>query len=225
MGDIESMYSRARKMVVTLEWQLTQLEDPQSAAAADTGAPGSLTETLNLLLHEVSALEHAVADSDGDPGRRELWRRRVAALSADAFAQRRAVERFFKVTFAARQELRERGLLLGGAAQRAESVAVNAFVQERASLLGSHAAMDGVAAAAAGVMGALREQRGVLKGAHKRVLDIASSLGVSNSIVRIIERRTVGDKIIVYGGSALIVLLMAVLFWWSPFGASGGKKA
>jgi Golgi SNAP receptor complex protein 2 len=216
---MEAIYTRARKMVVTLEWQLTQLEDPASATAGDAAAPGSLTETLNQLLQEVAALDRAVAEADGDAGRRELWRRRAAALSADAFAQRRAVERFFKVTFAARQELRERGLLLGGAAQRAESVAVNAFVQERASLLGSHAAMDGVAAAAAGVMGALREQRGVLKSAHKRVLDIASSLGVSNSIVRIIERRTVGDKILVYGGSLLIALLMLVLFFWSPFGA------
>jgi Golgi SNAP receptor complex protein 2 len=216
---MEAIYTRARKLVVTLEWQLTQLEDPQAPASGDAA---SLTETLNLLLQEVAALDRALLEADGDPGRREVWRRRAAALSADAFAQRRAVERFFKVTFAARQELRERGLLLGGAAQRAESVAVNAFVQERASLLGSHAAMDGVTAAAAGVMGALREQRGVLKNAHKRVLDIASSLGVSNSIVRIIERRTTGDKILVYGGSLLIALLCLVLFWWSPF--AGAKK-
>lgn len=157
---MEAIYTRARKLVVTLEWQLTQLEDPQAPASGDAA---SLTETLNLLLQEVAALDRALLEADGDPGRREVWRRRAAALSADAFAQRRAVERFFKVTFAARQELRERGLLLGGAAQRAESVAVNAFVQERASLLGSHAAMDGVTAAAAGVIGALREQRGVLK--------------------------------------------------------------
>ena len=74
--------------------QLTQLEDP--ASASDAGAPHSLTETLNLLLQEVAALDRAVAESDGDPGRRELWRRRAAALSADAFAQRRAVERLIR---------------------------------------------------------------------------------------------------------------------------------
>ena len=219
-ADPQTIYARARKLTVALEWQLTQLEDgpaPSAAAAsvADDPAAG-LTATLNQLFQEVASLDRAVADADGDPSRREVWRKRAAALSADALAQRRAVERFFKTSFAARQEQRERGLLLGGAAQRAESVAVGSYLQERASLLGATAAMDGVAAAAAGVMGALREQRGVLKGAHKRVLDVASSLGVSNSLVRIIERRSAGDKILVYGGSALILLLCGLLFFWSP---------
>jgi Golgi SNAP receptor complex protein 2 len=72
--------------------------------------------------------------------------------------------------------------------------------------------MDEVTAAASNVMGALRDQRNVLKGAHKRVLDISSSLGVSNSLLKIIERRTVGDKILVYGGSACILLLLFLVF-------------
>ena len=69
-------------------------------------------------------------------------------------------------------------------------------------------------------MGALRDQRSVLKGAHRRVLDIASSLGVSSSLMRIIERRTTGDRIIVYGGS-LVVLLVLGVAWW----LTNGKRA
>ena len=215
MADPQAIYSRARKLAVALEWQLTQLEDAPPPAAASPAAD-ELTQTLNQLLQEAAALDRAVAEGDGDPARREVWRKRAAALSADALAQRRAVERLLHTSFAARRELRERGLLLGGAAQRAEGAAVGSFLQERAALMGSHAALDGVAAAAAGVLGALREQRGTLKGAHKRVLDIASSLGVSNSLARIIERRSAGDRILVYGGSALILLLCGLLFFWSP---------
>lgn len=72
--------------------------------------------------------------------------------------------------------------------------------------------MDEVNAAADSVMGALHNQRAVIKSAHKRVLDIAASLGVSNSLIKIIERRTVGDRIIVYGGSAVILLLLVIVW-------------
>ena len=97
---------------------------------------------------------------------------------------------------------------------RADAVAVDAFVSERASLVSSHAMMDEVANVAGAVMGSLRDQRSVLKGAHKRVLDIASTLGVSSSLMKIIERRTAGDRILVYGGSAVIVLLILLLWWF-----------
>lgn len=90
---------------------------------------------------------------------------------------------------------------------------MDAFLQERASLTASHSMMDDVAAAAASAMGALRGQRGVLKGVHKRVLDMSSVLGASNAVMRLIERRTIGDKVIVYGGSVFIILLL-VLVWW-----------
>jgi Golgi SNAP receptor complex protein 2 len=91
---------------------------------------------------------------------------------------------------------------------------VDSFLKERSSLLSSNAMMDEVAQAAESVMGALKDQRTVLKGAHKRVLDIATSLGVSNSLMKIIERRTVGDRVLVYGGSAFIVLLLVAVWWF-----------
>jgi Golgi SNAP receptor complex protein 2 len=93
-------------------------------------------------------------------------------------------------------------------------VAVDSSLRERAALLSSHAMLDEVAGAAGSVMGALREQRGVLKGAHRRVLDVAASLGVSNSLMKIIERRTVGDRVLVYGGSAFILLLLLAVWWF-----------
>ena len=125
-----------------------------------------------------------------------------------------ALIRCVSASHAAREEARDRGLLFGGAAQRAEAVAVDSSLRERASLLGSHAAMDEAAAAAAGVMGALRDQRGVLKGAHRRVLDVAAALGVSNSLMKIIERRTAGDRVLVYGGSAFVLLLILAVWWF-----------
>lgn len=94
---------------------------------------------------------------------------------------------------------------------RADAVAVDAFVQERSSLLASHSALDDATNVASALMSSLKEQRGIMKNAHKRVLDIASSLGISTSLAKLIERRTVGDRIVVYGGSAVIVLLIIIV--------------
>ena len=209
----DELHRRGCGLLTTLEWQLSQLEAGDASAVEAGATPSSLTETLNQLLQDVSSLER-VLEEGGEGGHREIMKRRAAQLGADAAAQRRAVERFLKVTYAAREEQRERGLLFGGAAQRAEGVAVDSALRERSSLLASHTMMDEVAAAAEGVMGALQSQRATIKGAHKRVLDIAASLGVSNSLMKIIERRSLGDKVLVYGGSAFITLLCLAVWWF-----------
>jgi Golgi SNAP receptor complex protein 2 len=222
--DASELFSHAQALLQLIEHQLQELERSGGSAAAAAAAaaaameggaaavtPAALTETLNQLSQATAALERLLA---GGALREGTWRARVEHLAAEALGARRAVERFLRQTHAARLEARDRGLLFGGAAQRSEAVAVDSSLRERAALLSSHAMLDEVAGAASNVMGALREQRGVLKGAHRRVLDVAASLGVSNSLMKIIERRTVGDRVLVYGGSAFILLLLVAVWWF-----------
>lgn len=63
-------------------------------------------------------------------------------------------------------------------------------------------------------MGSLKTQRSTLKSAHRKVLDVASSLGLSANLMRLIERRTTADKILVYGGMVLVTLLVALIYWF-----------
>ena len=46
-----------------------------------------------------------------------------------------------------------------------------------------------------------------------QVLDVLSSIGLSDSLLRMIDRRQRLDAIIVYGGMLLAVLLV-LLIWW-----------
>lgn len=50
--------------------------------------------------------------------------------------------------------------------------------------------------------------------AHRKALDILTSLGLSDSLLRVIEKRARLDKIIAYGGMALTVLIVVLLYWW-----------
>ena len=62
------------------------------------------------------------------------------------------------------------------------------------------------------ILGNLREQGGTLKGAKKKVLDVMTYLGLSNTVLRLIEKRTYQDKFIFYGGMIICCVIM-LLVW------------
>ncbi|KAJ2496630.1 protein transport protein bos1, partial [Coemansia sp. RSA 1972] len=49
----------------------------------------------------------------------------------------------------------------------------------------------------------LREQKGILQSAHRRVLNVDDTLGLSRGVITMINRRTTQDKIILGGGMAV----------------------
>ena len=65
------------------------------------------------------------------------------------------------------------------------------------------------------VLSSLGDQSSSLKSAHRKVFDIANRLGLSNSLLRVIERRDVLDKWIVYGGMAFVLLFfyICITYW------------
>jgi Golgi SNAP receptor complex protein 2 len=74
--------------------------------------------------------------------------------------------------------------------------------------------IDEFTSVADNVLSSLRSQRGVLKGAHRKALDVAASLGLSSTMMRVIERRTTADKILVYGGMVAVTMLLLGLWWF-----------
>ena len=57
----------------------------------------------------------------------------------------------------------------------------------------------------------LRNQRERLKGAQRKVMDVLNSLGLSNTLMRVIERRTTEDRYIFYGLVAFSILFICLV--------------
>ena len=55
---------------------------------------------------------------------------------------------------------------------------------------------------------ALRDQRNLMKNIKKKMLDISSMLGMSNTVMRLIERRSEGDKYLLFGGMIVTCVIM-----------------
>ncbi|KAM0683265.1 Golgi SNAP receptor complex member 2 [Mitosporidium daphniae] len=61
-------------------------------------------------------------------------------------------------------------------------------------------------------LAALKKQRSVLKGARSRALDMASSLGVSQTLIRWIDLRAKQDSVLFYSGIIFSIALLVFLY-------------
>lgn len=65
-----------------------------------------------------------------------------------------------------------------------------------------------------GIIGSMAGQRERLKATHRKVLDVLNTVGLSDSVLRLVERRQRLDKVLVYGGMLGTLLLVGALYWW-----------
>eukprot|EP01088_Endostelium_zonatum_P017302 TRINITY_DN5030_c0_g1_i1.p1 TRINITY_DN5030_c0_g1~~TRINITY_DN5030_c0_g1_i1.p1 ORF type:complete len:234 (-),score=25.16 TRINITY_DN5030_c0_g1_i1:44-745(-) len=62
--------------------------------------------------------------------------------------------------------------------------------------------------------GALDDQNDLIKRLHEKMLDIGNTLGLSNSVMKMIDRRQFVDKLITYSGMVIILTIIFVLWYF-----------
>jgi len=81
--------------------------------------------------------------------------------------------------------------------------------QESLTRVNSH--LDSILSQGAELMSGLQHQGSSLKGIRKKVLDVANTLGMSNTVIRMIERRGQGDKMFLIGGMIVTCIFMVLV--------------
>jgi Golgi SNAP receptor complex protein 2 len=146
--------------------------------------------------------------------KRDLWKRKVEQVAEESDALRVALDKFGVrqhrrlVEEATRQELMQRR------ADGKPSMDLGAEVAARKSVQNSKAVLEEAYQTGVGVLGAMAGQRETLKSAQRKVLDVLNAVGLSDSVLRIAERRIAVDKLIAYGGMVLITGLLFGMYWW-----------
>ncbi|KAF7495642.1 Golgi SNAP receptor complex member 2 [Sarcoptes scabiei] len=90
------------------------------------------------------------------------------------------------------------------------------FDQEREKLGGFDRSIDELFHTGSAVLSNLRQQRSMLANTKRNLLETLNSLGLNNSVMRLIEKRNLGDKFILFGG--MISLTIVFLFIWIYLG-------
>jgi len=149
--------------------------------------------------------------------RRQAARSRVDQLKGDIQHLGAALQSMASRREARRREAEERELLLktefttNAASRESEtSIMIDRALEHQASLTRTNQYMDNVLGQGAEILQSLQDQRDVLKGAKRKLLDVANSLGMSDTVIRLIERRSVGDKYILIGGMVATCVFMFV---------------
>lgn len=87
---------------------------------------------------------------------------------------------------------------------------------EHDKLLSANRNIDELLSSGSNIIGSLRDQRGLLTGVKRRMGELANTLGLSSSIMGLIEKRIYSDKIILFGGMLLFTccILLFMYYLW-----------
>jgi len=139
--------------------------------------------------------------------RRQAARQRVDQLKYDIQHLNAALQSMVSRAAMRAQEANDREMLLttqfttNEAGRESEtSIMIDRALEHQTSLARTNRYMDDMLGQGASILENLREQRGTLKSAQKKMLDVFNTLGMSNTVIRLIERRSQGDKYILIGG-------------------------
>ncbi|CAL1293742.1 unnamed protein product [Larinioides sclopetarius] len=145
------------------------------------------------------------------PGRRVAARVQVDQLKYDCRHYQTSLQNAIHRRMLREQEMREREELLNKKFSTNEentTIMIDHSLQHNTSLQNANRGMDDLLGSGDSILTNLREQRMSLKGAHKKILDIANTLGLSNTVMRLIEKRTYQDKYVLFGGMFVTCVIM-----------------
>ncbi|CAM9836654.1 unnamed protein product [Pylaiella littoralis] len=204
MTSIVELFPKARRLSFDLR-TLLQYVEKGHASPDDAGM------NLEEFGRQLDVLDSLVGQER--PTQRQDWRRKLRELRNEHDFLRDQLGRFDQGRRKVSQEAREREELLARRHATLPASAIDSYAEEGNSLLRSRRMVGDYIQTGQASLDSLVEQRSRLKSAHRKVLDMANILGLSNSILRVADRREAVDRLLVLGG---VVTTSAFLWWmWS----------
>uniref|UniRef100_A0A182K4T4 Golgi SNAP receptor complex member 2 n=1 Tax=Anopheles christyi TaxID=43041 RepID=A0A182K4T4_9DIPT len=93
------------------------------------------------------------------------------------------------------------------------SIDIDYSLQHHNSMQNANRGVDEMIWTGSNILDGLRSQRETLKGARKRILDVGNTLGLSNQTMKMIERRLVEDKYVMYGGMFVTTFIICLIVY------------
>jgi len=211
---MDSLFLETNNLLEHVQRALATLERATNADQAQQ-IDGHISKQLDLILSNCERLDALV--SKEPPARRRNAKYRVDQLKYDAQHVRSSVYNLQQKLVARWRNEQEREELLNRRFTANDSTTISLLdgdLDHHNRLLSMDNKMDGLISTGYTALENLRWQGKTLKGARKRMLDFANTLGLSNLVMRRIETRTFQDKIILFGGMIVTLIIMFLLYKW-----------
>ena len=172
--------------------------------------------SLDELSHQLDMMEQLVHRET--PAQREVWKRKILELREDARSIRRQGDQYDRMVHANVRQQKERDELLtrrrsrrGGATTDEQDL--NHLADEAQSLHQSTLMVDDLMTTGAGALNGLVDQRQPMRGVKRIVMNMGNRLGLTNSTMRIIERRDITDAYLVLVGIIVTCIVIYLCYF------------
>ncbi|KAN0039672.1 hypothetical protein ACTA71_007477 [Dictyostelium dimigraforme] len=206
-GGLDDLYKQANKLLFSIRNDLETLE-----TGTDTSViiQSKLSTNINQLSRLSDQIDGMV--SNEPIAKREIWRIKVKQLVEESKSLRKSLDMFLQTKYKKQMEEEEKNKLMGRR-KAGESSAIGNLMKENKHLNDGNSTLDSLTEMGNSIIYNLVGQNSKLKGVNKKIYDIANTLGLSRSVIQKIKRRQHQDKVIVYSGM-VIVLIIVFLLWY-----------
>lgn len=210
---METLYHQTNKLIQETQHIFSQLERKSSDADLEE-VKRTIEDKISLINSNCERLD--VLCLKGPVSQRQNNRMRVDQLKYDSRHLSAALSSWCSRVIRQQREEAEREALLARKFTTNDHVDIfiDHTVQHNNSLQNAVHGIDDMLHQGSSVLDNLRSQRVTLKGAHKRLIDIGNTLGLSNTTMRLIEQRAKQDGFILVAGMTFtcIVILLVIVY-------------
>ncbi|ETK84234.1 hypothetical protein F441_10982 [Phytophthora nicotianae CJ01A1] len=201
---LDSLYPQARKLQFELKMQMSYL---------DSGRTGGKTDAELQSRSQREPQYTGAASTNAKPTEKDTWTKRLQQLRSETHALGSTLEQHIYSVNRRAVEARERESLMSrrNAGFDSGNGAMYA-AQESESLQRSSQMVSDLTSLSQSILGDLGEQRNRMKNVRTKLLDIANRLGLSSSLLRVIERRDTVDFWIVIGGMIFTLVFLYLCY-------------
>jgi len=213
---MDSLYHETNRSIQTLQQNLGRLDHAPAEHVAAVEA--DISDQLNAIHANCDRLSTMAGKET--PHRRANAKYKVDQLKYDVKHVVAAINNIKAKRFARENEERQREALMATSfttndqARSHTSIELDAHLEHNQRMGDTHRQIDDLLGHGSSILSSLRDQHGTLKSARKKVLDVINTLGLTNTVMRLIEKRGSGDKIIFWVGVVITCLIMYLTVWY-----------
>ncbi|RDX93176.1 Membrin-11 [Mucuna pruriens] len=232
-GTLSEVHQSAKKLLLRSRDSLERLERLEYSAAAAAVVAGADSELSFAVKKDITQIQSLCVEMDrlwrsvAAKPQRDLWKRKVEQIAEEAESLRASLDKYNLRNQNRMREANERAELLGRAVcccchalveWNGDSAHVLRIYDEEAqaiqSVRTSSRELENANALGEAILSSMHGQRERLKSAHRKAWDILNTVGISNSVLRLIERRNRVDQWIKYAGMLLTVIFLFAFVLW-----------
>ncbi|CAI9117399.1 OLC1v1018791C1 [Oldenlandia corymbosa var. corymbosa] len=222
-GTLSDIYQNCKRLLLKSRDGLERLErlEYSSSSSLDSSPElfDSVKRDISQILSLCTEMDHMWRSIPADPAKsqRGLWKRKVEQVAEEAESLKESLDRYSLRYQRRKQEAQERAELLGRANGESSHI-LRIFDEEaeaRQSVQSSSRMLEEAYATGVAILSKYSEQRDHLKRAQRKALDVLNRLGLSNSVLRLIERRNRVDRWIKYAGMVITIIIVIMVWRWT----------